>query len=62
MEELDFSFFGLGDFSFRCNVRSEKGNLATTIRIVPSELKSIEELGLPPALKELAKQRKGQTK
>lgn len=57
-EEYDFSFF-LEEFSFRCNIHSEKGNLAATIRIVPSHLKSIEELLIPPAIFELAKKRQG---
>jgi len=58
-EEIDLSNFDLKDFSFRCNIHYEKGNIAATIRIIPTELKSIEELGIPPAIRELAKKRQG---
>lgn len=47
-KEFDFSFsFGnLG--RFRVNAFHEKGNLAAALRLIPSEIKTIEELGLPP--------------
>ena len=46
-KEFDFSFaFGtLG--RFRVNAYHERGNLAAALRLIPNELKSITELGLP---------------
>lgn len=46
-KEFDYSFaFGsLG--RFRVNAFHEKGNLAAAFRLIPSAIKSIEELGLP---------------
>ena len=46
-KEFDFSFaFGtLG--RFRVNAYHEKGNVAAALRLIPNEIKSITELGLP---------------
>jgi len=46
-KEFDFSFaFGtLG--RFRVNAFHERGNLAAALRLIPNEIKSITELGLP---------------
>lgn len=46
-KEFDFSFaFGtLG--RFRVNAYHERGNLAAALRLIPNEIKSITELGLP---------------
>jgi twitching motility protein PilT len=46
-KEFDFSFaFGtLG--RFRVNAFHERGNLAAALRLIPNEIKSISELGLP---------------
>jgi len=46
-KEFDFSFaFGtLG--RFRVNAFHERGNLAAALRLIPNEIKSVNELGLP---------------
>lgn len=46
-KEFDFSFaFGtLG--RFRVNAFHERGNLAAALRLIPNEIKSVSELGLP---------------
>ena len=46
-KEFDFSFaFGtLG--RFRVNAFHERGNLAAALRLIPNEIKSVTELGLP---------------
>ncbi len=46
-KEFDFSFaFGnLG--RFRVNAFHERGNLAAALRLIPNEIKSIQELGMP---------------
>jgi len=47
-KEFDFSF-AFGDLGrFRVNAFHEKGNLASALRLIPNELLSIEQLGLPP--------------
>lgn len=49
-KELDFSF-AFGDLGrFRVNAFHERGNLAAAMRLIPSEILTIEELGLPKVL------------
>lgn len=45
--ELDFSF-AYGDLArFRVNAFHEKGNLAVALRLIPTKIRTTEELGLP---------------
>lgn len=45
--ELDFSF-AYGDLArFRVNAFHEKGNLAVALRLIPTKIRTVEELGLP---------------
>lgn len=47
-KEFDFSF-AFGDLGrFRVNAFHERGNLAAALRLIPNEIKSIQELGMPP--------------
>jgi twitching motility protein PilT len=47
-KEFDFSF-AYGDLGrFRVNAFHERGNLAAALRLIPNEILSIEQLGLPP--------------
>jgi twitching motility protein PilT len=53
-KEFDFSF-AFGDLGrFRVNAFHERGNLAAAMRLIPNEIKSIQELGLPPVLNKFA--------
>jgi len=46
-KEFDFSF-AFGDLGrFRVNSFHERGNLAAALRLIPNEIKSVAELGLP---------------
>lgn len=53
-KEFDFSFaFGtLG--RFRVNAFHERGNLAAALRLIPNEIKSVTELGMPPVVMSFA--------
>ena len=47
-KEFDFSF-AFGDLGrFRVNAFHEKGNLAGALRLIPNEIKTVTELGMPP--------------
>jgi twitching motility protein PilT len=49
-KEFDFSF-AFGDLGrFRVNAFHERGNLAAAMRLIPNEILSIEQLGLPPVV------------
>ncbi len=53
-KEFDFSFaFGnLG--RFRVNAFHERGNMAAALRLIPNEIKSATELGMPPIVNSFA--------
>lgn len=58
-KELDFSF-ALGEVArFRVNAYYQKGYLSCALRLIPSYIKSIEELNLPKILHNFAKMRQG---
>ena len=46
-KELDFSFGIRGMARFRCNVFNQRGAVGAVYRVIPEEIKSVEELGLP---------------
>ncbi len=53
-KEFDFSF-AFGDLGrFRVNAFHERGNLAAALRLIPNELLSIEQLGLPAIVNKFA--------
>lgn len=56
--ELDMSYTNESG-RFRINVHHERGQAAATFRVIPQELKSITELGLPQVIEELARKPKG---
>lgn len=53
-KEFDYSF-AFGDLGrFRVNAFHERGNMAAAMRLIPNEIRSIEELKLPPIIKKFA--------
>lgn len=53
-KEFDFSF-AFGDMGrFRVNAFHERGNLAAALRLIDSEIKTIEQLGLPQVVNKFA--------
>lgn len=53
-KEFDFSF-AFGDLGrFRVNAFHERGNLAAAMRLIPNEVLTIEQLGLPPIVNKFA--------
>ncbi len=48
--ELDFSFAYGNLARFRVNAFHEKGNIAVALRLIPTKIKTVEELGLPPVI------------
>jgi twitching motility protein PilT len=58
-KEFDFSF-AFGDLGrFRVNAFHERGNLAAALRLIPNEIKTIAELGLPPIVNSFANYPRG---
>lgn len=53
-KEFDFSF-AFGDMGrFRVNAFHERGNMAAALRLIPNEILTIEQLGLPPIVNKFA--------
>ncbi len=58
-KEFDFSF-AFGDLGrFRVNAFHERGNLAAALRLIPNEMLSLEQLGLPPIVSKFAEYPRG---
>ena len=58
-KELDFAFSPNPDLRFRVNIHQQRGNVEGTFRVILPELKSLQELGLPNVVEELALLKKG---
>lgn len=58
-KEFDFSF-AFGDLArFRVNAFHERGNLAAALRMIPNQLLTIEQLGLPPVVSKFTEYPRG---
>ncbi len=57
--ELDCSYAMRKIARFRVNIYRERGNLAGAFRLIPTLIPTIQELGLPPVVEELARRRRG---
>lgn len=58
-KEFDFSF-AFGDLGrFRVNTFHERGNIAAALRLIPNEILTIEQLGLPPVVNKFAEYPRG---
>jgi twitching motility protein PilT len=55
--DLAYSVAGLG--RFRCNVFQQRGTVGLVMRVIPTRIKTIDELGLPPVLKRIASEERG---
>jgi twitching motility protein PilT len=55
--DLAYSIPGLG--RFRCNVFQQRGTVGLVLRVIPTRIKTIDELGLPPVLKRIAAEERG---
>ncbi|HPA25210.1 MAG TPA: PilT/PilU family type 4a pilus ATPase [bacterium] len=59
IRELDFSEETVDKTRFRVNCHFEKGYLGLVARIIPSQIPSMEELGLPEVVFELTRRKQG---
>src|SRR4029079_19619423 len=55
--DLAYSVPGLG--RFRCNVFQQRGTIGMVLRVIPMQIRSIDELGLPPVLRSIADEERG---
>lgn len=58
-KEIDFSF-AYGDLGrFRVNAFHEKGNPAVAFRLIPNQIRTVEDLGLPPIMNKMTEYPRG---
>jgi twitching motility protein PilT len=57
--ELDFSFGIRGIARFRCNIFNQRGAVAAVYRVIPEQIKSFNELGLPAVLATISERPRG---
>lgn len=57
--ELDFSFGVRGLSRFRANLFNQRGAVGAVFRAIPYEIKSFEDLGLPPVVSKLCERPRG---
>ncbi|MBS3907288.1 MAG: type IV pilus twitching motility protein PilT [Syntrophaceae bacterium] len=55
--DMGYEVYGLG--RFRVNVYQQRGKLSIALRIVPYQIKSLEELSLPPVIANIALENRG---
>ena len=55
--DLAYSVAGLG--RFRCNVFQQRGTVGIVLRVIPTRIRTIDELGLPPVLKRISEETRG---
>ncbi len=59
LQEYDTSYMLAGVARFRVNVYRQRGSLALVLRVIPSEVPTLEELNLPPIIKTIASNERG---
>src|SRR5690349_23686583 len=57
--EADFSYAINGLSRFRVNVFKQRGSISIVCRAIPFEIRSVDELGLPPVVTKLAEEQRG---
>ena len=57
--EIDFSYTFEDKARFRVNVYYQRGFLAAALRLIPAQVRTIEDLGLPPVLHDFTKLSQG---
>jgi len=58
-KQLDFAYAFEDKARFRVNVFFQRGYMAAALRLIPAQIKTIEELGLPPILHDFARLSQG---
>jgi twitching motility protein PilT len=57
--EIDLAYMIPGLGRFRCNLFRQRGTVGLVMRVIPTKILSIDELGLPPVLKTVADEERG---
>ncbi len=58
-KELDFSYDFAGQARFRVNVFFQRGFMGAALRLIPTKIRTLKELNLPPILEEFTQYQQG---
>ena len=58
-KEIDFSYAYEDKARFRCNAFMQRGFMAAALRLIPSKIRTIEELAMPPILHDFSRLSQG---
>jgi twitching motility protein PilT len=58
--EIDVAYGVSGLGRFRCNVFQQRGTVGMVLRVIPTTVRSIEELRLPPVIEKITSDHRGQ--
>ena len=58
-QEVDLAYSIPGMGRFRCNVFQQRGTVGLVLRVIPTRIRTLDELGLPPVLKRVASEERG---
>jgi twitching motility protein PilT len=59
LQELDLAYSVPGLGRFRCNIFQQRGTVGLVLRVIPMEIRTIDELSLPKVLKTVAEEERG---
>jgi twitching motility protein PilT len=59
VQEVDLAYSVPGLGRFRVNVFQQRGTVGLVLRVIPTRIRTIDELGLPPVLKRIAQEERG---
>src|SRR5262245_34729707 len=57
--ELDIAYGVSGLGRFRCNIFQQRGTVGMVLRVIPTTVRTIEELRLPSVIDKIAEERRG---
>jgi twitching motility protein PilT len=57
--EIDIAYGVSGLGRFRCNIFQQRGTVGMVLRVIPTTVRSIDELRLPPVIEKIADEKRG---
>src|SRR5215472_67560 len=57
--ELDMAYGVAGLGRFRVNVFQQRGNVGMVLRVIPTKIRTVEELNLPPVISKICEEQRG---
>jgi twitching motility protein PilT len=59
VQEVDLAYSVPGLGRFRCNIFQQRGTVGLVLRVIPMQIRTIDELDLPPILKRVSEEERG---